>query len=110
VQRLQAAHPRAVLSRGREELGPLQVRLQAAMSRRVARRRSELGDAAARLNGLSPLAVLGRGYAIVSHADGRVIRQAEEAEVGAHVRVRLGRGGLSARVTGIERGEPEGPA
>jgi exodeoxyribonuclease VII large subunit len=110
VHRLQMRHPRAVLSRGRAELGPLRVRLEAAVDRRLERRRSELGDAAARLHGLSPLAVLGRGYAIVSRADGRVVRQADEVSPGADVSVRLGRGGLTARVTGVERGEPEGPA
>jgi exodeoxyribonuclease VII large subunit len=76
----------------------------------MARRKSELGDRAGRLHGLSPLAVLGRGYAIVSRADGRVVRQAEEVQPGEDVRVRLGQGGLTARVTGIERGRPEGPA
>jgi exodeoxyribonuclease VII large subunit len=110
LHRLQASHPRAVLSRSRADLGPLRVRLDAALRRRVERRKSELGDAAARLHGLSPLAVLGRGYAIVSRADGRVVRQAEEVGAGDDVQVRLGRGALTARVTGIERGEPEGPA
>jgi exodeoxyribonuclease VII large subunit len=110
VHRLQSSHPRAVLSSSRAELVPLCVRLDAALRRRVARRKSDLSDAAARLHGLSPLAVLGRGYAIVSRADGRVVRQAEETAPGDDVRVRLGRGGLTARVTGVERGEPEGPA
>jgi exodeoxyribonuclease VII large subunit len=110
VRRLQARHPRAVLSRGRVELGPLRVRLEAALRRRMERSRSELSDAAARLHGLSPLAVLGRGYAIVSRPDGRVVRRAEEAPPGSDVSVRLGHGALTARVTGVERGEPEGPA
>jgi exodeoxyribonuclease VII large subunit len=110
VHRLQARHPRTVLSRSRAEHGPLRVRLEAALRRRMERRKSELGDAAARLHGLSPLAVLGRGYAIVSKADGRVVRQAEETQQGEEVHVRLGHGGFTARVTGIERGEPEGPA
>jgi exodeoxyribonuclease VII large subunit len=110
MHRLQARHPRAVLSRGRAELGPLRVRLEAALRRRVERRKSELGDAGARLHGLSPLAVLGRGYAIVSTVAGRVVRQAEEVQPGEEVRVRLGLGGLTARITGIERGEAEDPA
>jgi exodeoxyribonuclease VII large subunit len=74
------------------------------------RGKSELGDAAARLHGLSPLAVLGRGYSIVSTAAGRVVRKAEEVRPGEELRVRLGLGALTAEVTGIERGEPEGPA
>jgi exodeoxyribonuclease VII large subunit len=110
MHRLQASHPRAVLSRGRADLGPLRVRLEAALRRGMARRKSELGDGAARLHGLSPLAVLGRGYAIVSRVDGRVVRQAEEVQPGEDVRLRLGHGWLTARVTAVERGEPEGPA
>jgi exodeoxyribonuclease VII large subunit len=110
VHRLQGRHPRAVLARSRSELRPLRVRLEAALARRLSVCRSGLSDAAARLHGLSPLAVLGRGYAIVSHADGRVVRRAEEVAAGADVHVRLGRGALTARVTQVERGEPEGPA
>jgi len=51
------------------------------------------------LDGLSPLAVLGRGYSIVQTLpDGRILRRAEDATVGADVRARLAQGRLLCTV------------
>jgi exodeoxyribonuclease VII large subunit len=66
-------------------------------------RRSSLGRLAAQLDGLSPLAVLSRGYALVWDGEGRrLVRDASAVEVGDAVRVRLHQGTLSATVTGKE--------
>ena len=52
------------------------------------------------LHAVSPLATLGRGFALVTRdADGALLRSAAQVEVGADIRVRLGAGALSARVT-----------
>jgi exodeoxyribonuclease VII large subunit len=53
----------------------------------------------AKLEQLSPLRVLERGYAIATGAAGRVLKDAREAPPDSEVRVRLARGGLRARVT-----------
>ena len=109
-RRLLARHPLTVLARARGELGPLRVRLHAAWSRGSAARRASLADAAAHLHGLSPLAILGRGYAIATRADGTALRSAREARVGDEISIRLGEGRLGARVTetGDGGGESEG--
>ena len=52
-----------------------------------------------RLDALSPLAVLGRGYALVERDDGTLVRSAGEVAVGEALRLRLARGELEARVT-----------
>merc|ERR1711969_454998 len=50
---------------------------------RVARSRSALAEAAARLESLSPLAVLGRGYALVRRErDGVIVRGAADVDEG----------------------------
>ena len=54
---------------------------------------------AAGLDALSPLKVLGRGYAIAWNADGHVIKDAAQVKVGSDVRIRLGRGELGATVS-----------
>jgi exodeoxyribonuclease VII large subunit len=105
--RLLARHPRAVLARARAELGPLGVRLDAAVARIVERTRARLGDAATRLDGLSPLAVLGRGYAIATRGDGRAVRDARTLASGESVSVRVARGRFAARVTDVEPGDGE---
>jgi exodeoxyribonuclease VII large subunit len=102
TRRLYARHPRAVLANARAELGPLDVRLQHAGRRRLARSEARLADAATRLNGLSPLSILGRGYAIATRADGRAVRAADEVDVGEELTLRLARGRLRTRVEGEE--------
>ena len=64
------------------------------------RGRARLAAAAGRLDSLSPLAVLGRGYAIVwREADGRVLRRAADAAPGEGLRLRLAEGELRAEVS-----------
>ncbi len=58
--------------------------------------------AAAALDALSPLAVLGRGYTVAHDARGRVLRDARGVSEGEGVRVRLARGALSCRVESVE--------
>lgn len=100
LRRLEAQHPRRVLGAARTVLAPLVPRLEAAMRRRLQERRADLERGAARLDALSPLAVLGRGYAIAS-SEGRVLLHASEVAVGDEVDVRLGTGGLTARVESV---------
>jgi len=103
TRRLYTRHPRAVLAGARADLGPLNVRLESAMRRRLARAEGRLGGAATRLDGLSPLTILGRGYAIATRADGRALRAAKDVAVGDELTLRLSQGQLKARV---ERQDP----
>jgi exodeoxyribonuclease VII large subunit len=95
---LLSRHPRAVVADARAALGPLAVRLHAAARGRLAVMRGRLADAAARLDALSPLAVLGRGYAIATGPGGRAITDAAEVRAGDVVRVRVSRGAFRAEV------------
>ena len=77
--------------------------LDRAIARAVPARRSRAVAAQRRLVALSPLAVLGRGYAIVEGADGHVRADAARLEVGERVRLRLRDGRAGARVEEVER-------
>ncbi|MBM4435253.1 MAG: exodeoxyribonuclease VII large subunit, partial [Chloroflexi bacterium] len=55
-----------------------------------------------RLDALSPLAVLGRGYAVVEGADGRIRTGAHGLSVGEAVRLRMRDGRAGATVTSVE--------
>ncbi|MEP7122769.1 MAG: exodeoxyribonuclease VII large subunit [Byssovorax sp.] len=97
-RRIAARHPKVVLAGARAALGPLSIRLGAAARRILAARRRELGGAAASLDALSPLAVLGRGYAIVHGPAGAAIHDAAEVTPGDIVNVRVHRGTFTAGV------------
>ncbi len=77
----------------------LSLALASLAARDLAGRRAALGEAEARLRALSPLAVLGRGYALVEDQSGRVVRRAEQVAPGQDIAVRLAQGRLKAKVT-----------
>lgn len=100
-RRLAERHPRAVIAGARGAIGPLEVRLVAAERRRVERLRTTLGRHVARLDALSPLGVLARGYAIATTASGRAVRDAKEVAVGEAITVRVHEGAIRAEVTAV---------
>jgi exodeoxyribonuclease VII large subunit len=101
LQRLAHRHPERVLSRAREKLALLAGRLASAQRFELSRRRRAFGMRAAQLNALSPLAVLGRGYAIALRDDLPVL-SSQELSPGDHVHVRVAHGAFRARVTQVE--------
>lgn len=94
--------PTALLARSERRMLALRDRFRAAFATRVQQRRGRLGAAAARTEALSPLAVLGRGYALCQDAEGLLLRGANETTVGAAVSVQLARGRLQCEVTRTE--------
>ena len=105
ARRLALQHPGARLAQRGQRLDELELRLTAAARLALERRRARLGLAVQGLGTLSPLATLARGYAIVTRADGRLLRAAGEVAIGDEVQARLGQGRLTARVTGREEAE-----
>ena len=76
-----------------------------AIARAVPQRRQRAVSARRRLEALSPLAVLGRGYAIVEGADGRVRSDAGALRTGERARLRLRDGRAAVRVETVEVGD-----
>jgi exodeoxyribonuclease VII large subunit len=68
----------------------------------VPQRRQRAVTARRRLEDLSPLAVLGRGYAIVVGGDGRVRSDVAGLAIGDTVALRMRDGRADASVTGVE--------
>ena len=70
--------------------------------RMTADARAGLAAQAARLDSLSPLAVLSRGYALVRRQrDGGIVRRADEVAVGEALEVRLSEVDLDATVDAV---------
>jgi exodeoxyribonuclease VII large subunit len=75
-------------------------RMTNATTRRRDRSLAQLHNVAGRLESLSPLAVLGRGYAVAWNADkSRVLRDAALVSPGDTIRVTLSRGEIEAKVS-----------
>ncbi|HWR98621.1 MAG TPA: exodeoxyribonuclease VII large subunit [Candidatus Methanoperedens sp.] len=92
--------PRARWALLRARLLPARVRLAAAGARTVGARRERVTAAGGRLEALSPLGVLGRGYSICRRLPGReVVTDAAAVAPGADIEVLLRRGTLRATVT-----------
>lgn len=73
-------------------------RLQRGSSQIAVRKQTRLNYAASRLEALSPLAVLSRGYALVYSQQGALLRSVAQAIPGDDIRVRLAEGSLTAKV------------
>lgn len=123
--RLGAAHPRARIARdmgavlafrsrlfeivrarlAASRAGVTESRARLVESKRsaLAEHRREVSGLAGRLDAMSPLKVLSRGYAIATRAsDGRAVRDASEVAPGDKVHVRVGAGAFDAEVSATQ--------
>ncbi|WP_417044307.1 exodeoxyribonuclease VII large subunit, partial [Dysosmobacter sp.] len=82
----------------RMELVHLQQRLGDLSAALLARKRQRFGALAASLDAMSPLKVLGRGYAVARNEEGRILRSWRDVSPGDRVNVTLGEGGFTAAV------------
>lgn len=73
-------------------------RMDQAMTNLLAVKRARTGQLAAALDAMSPLKVLGRGYAIAQKQDGSIISHTGDASPGERFRLRVFDGELSCRV------------
>jgi exodeoxyribonuclease VII large subunit len=86
----------------RTDLGRTQKRLGQSTERLVLRKRSTIGTAAARLNALSPLATLSRGYAVARDADGGALTSVQHFKPGLDFELLLHDGKVNAETRSVE--------
>lgn len=86
----------------RERLFEARLDLRDARERLVAGRRDRIAALAGKLNALSPLSTLARGYAVPLDPAGRVLRRTADFAPGAEFRLRVVDGSVTARVEGVE--------
>jgi len=99
VAELDAASPASRLAALRQRTTQAAGRLAPSLGHGLALARGRLQAALQTLHATSPIATLGRGYAIVSRvADGAVLRDPDGAPPGTEIDARLARGTLRARV------------
>lgn len=109
---LDTFRPQDRLARLRAALASHRARLDAGIRTRHHRAEARARESAARLHALSPLAVLGRGYAVCWTGDrSALVRRADQVAPGDLVRVTLGAGEIACDVREVLAPAPaRGPA
>ena len=97
--------PTGYLEQRRKSLELLQNRLVSAETRTVERKNRQFIELTSKLDAMSPLKVLTRGYALVRREDGTVLKSVRQIEPGDRIKVSLSDGSLTAVVTEKENAE-----
>ncbi|MGB5589517.1 MAG: exodeoxyribonuclease VII large subunit [Gammaproteobacteria bacterium] len=111
--RLRAESPAPLIRRERQRLHFAGAQLSSALNRVLLAARQRLDLAQRSLSGFSPQTTLARGYAIVTTADGSVVRDPAQTRAGAHIDIRVAAGRFGAMVenSGVaETGAKDDPA
>jgi len=97
--------PTGYLDQKRKNLELLQNRLVSAETRILESRRRQFVASVAKLDAMSPLKVLTRGYALAKTENGEVLKSVHQVEPGDRIIVNLSDGALTAAVTEKECAE-----
>lgn len=82
-------------------LNHIQKRLSDLANAYLIQKRQRFAALTASLNALSPLAVLGRGYAVAQNQDGKILKSSREIRTGEKISVTLGEGSFTCTVEQI---------
>lgn len=88
-RRLTSTDFRAPILLNQTKLNASLQRLERALQRRIERESRKLAIAASKLDALSPLSVLGRGYALVKNDSGKLVTRAAQLTPGQKVQIRF---------------------
>jgi exodeoxyribonuclease VII large subunit len=97
-------HPEGRIAGLRQRLDDLSARLIPSGERRLCAARESVAGMAGRLESLSPLKVLERGYSVTLNADGALVKSIRDVKPGDLLRTRIGDGTIKSRV---EKSEPK---
>ena len=101
--RLQRAHPHRRIAEQRHALAAMRHRLEVAMQPALQRRRHTIEAACGKLEALSPMRVLERGFSLTQRADGHLVTSAADVQAGERITVRVHDGGIDATVDGTSK-------
>lgn len=94
--------PTAYLEQRRQNVLLLKNRLLSAQTQSVERKRRRFVEQTAKLDAMSPLKVLTRGYAMAQTKDGAVLRSVKQVNLGDEIGIAVGDGTLSATVLQVK--------
>lgn len=97
--------PTGYLDQKRLSLEHLRQRLVSAQSRGIDQKKQRFIGLTSKLDAMSPLKVLTRGYAMTQTVDGNVIRSVSQVRIGDSLKVSLHDGHFTAAVTDVKENE-----
>ena len=100
--------PTGFIDQRRLELDSIRLRLDSAATRKLGRERQQFAALAAKLDALSPLKVLGRGYSIALDSEGRAVKEAGQLRPGDRLSLRLAKGEADCLVESVNGGKSSG--
>jgi len=98
--------PTGYLEQRHKNLEMLQSKLEYAQNQNIHRNRQRYIAAVSKLDAMSPLKVLTRGYSMAQKVDGEVVRSICQVEIGERITVSLADGKLSATVMDKKEATP----
>lgn len=99
--RVKYASPFNKIAMKRQEIDDIFTRLHDRLVRKLERRRHELEIAAGRLQGLSPLNKIGKGFGYVEDSKGQAVVSVKQVEVSQNINISLPDGKIEAKVLAI---------
>ncbi len=94
--------PTGYLEQRKQNVLLLKNRLVAAQTQSVERKHRRFVEQTAKLDAMSPLKVLTRGYAMAQKKDGTVLRSVRQVEIADEIAITVGDGSVSAMVTDVK--------
>ena len=94
--------PTGYLEQRRQNVLLLKNRLLSAQTQSVERKRRRYVEQTAKLDAMSPLKVLTRGYAMAQKKDGTVLRSVRQIEIADEIGITVGDGRVTAMVTDVK--------
>jgi exodeoxyribonuclease VII large subunit len=99
--RLRSADPGRLVARKKDVLSGIRQDLTVSMRGFLNYSKSRFAVAAGKMDSLSPLGVLSRGFAICRDGEGKIVRRASDVRIGGDVRIRLSAGELECEVKSV---------
>lgn len=100
--RLQLMGPENKLNEKRQRIAELEVKLQHTMEKSLQQRKQQLSLYAQKLDGVSPLKQMQRGYSFVSDLEGHGLKSISQFQTDASVLIHLTDGTVTAKTQAIE--------
>lgn len=94
--------PTGYLDQKRQQLDRIQERMLSAQLRSIDRKKQQFIGLTAKLDAMSPMKVLTRGYAMTQTEGGEVVRSVRQVSVGEQIRISLSDGQLEASVAQVK--------